>query len=334
MRAHDPDHLPPSAAELPRYAGPATFMRLPQRSIEAPGATEIGLVGVPWDGGTTNRPGARHGPRAVRDASTMIRSVNQATATAPFHTAACADLGDLAASPVDLMGALDAMTAQHRAMRTAGIVPVAIGGDHLTSLPALRAAGSDAAVGMIHFDAHTDLFDSYFGGARYTHGTPFRRAIEEGVLDPTRTVQIGVRGTSYDGGDRAYAREVGVRIVPIEEWRARGSKEVMAEARAITGERPTYLSFDIDAIDPAQAPGTGTPEVGGIGVGEAQEALRMLDGLNLVGADLVEVSPPFDVGGITAWAGASILFEIVCLAAAAAARAKGREPVTCEALLA
>ena len=332
MRAHDPDHLPPSASELPRYAGAASFMRLPQRTIEAPGATEVGLLGVPWDAGTTNRPGARHGPRAVRDASTMLRSVNQASGVAPFHTAACADLGDIAVSPVDLTGALKAMTAWHRTIRAAGIVPVAVGGDHLTSLPALRAAGADGPVGMVHFDAHTDLFDSYFGGARYTHGTPFRRAIEEGVLDPARTVQIGVRGTSYDGEDRRYAREVGVRVVPIEEWRAWGVANVMAEARGIVGNGPTYLSFDIDAIDPSEAPGTGTPEVGGIRTGEAQDALRLLDGVDLIGADLVEVSPPFDVGGLTAWTAASVLFEIVCLVSAATARARGREPVTCEAL--
>ena len=332
MRAHDPDHLPPSAAELPRYAGAASFMRLPQRTVEAPGATELGILGVPWDGGTTNRPGARHGPRAVRDASAMLRSVNQATAVAPFHTAACADLGDINASPVDLMGALEAMTARHHAVRAAGVVPVCVGGDHLTTLPALRAAGADGPVGMVHFDAHTDLFDTYFGGARYTHGTPFRRAIEEGVLDPARTVQIGVRGTSYDGEDRAYAREVGVRVVAIEEWRSRGPADVMADAREIVGDGRTWLSFDIDAIDPSQAPGTGTPEVGGIGVGEAQEALRLLDGVRLIGADLVEVSPPFDVGGITAWAAASLLHEIVCLAVVATARARGREPVVCEAL--
>ena len=333
MRPQDPDHLPPSTSELPRYAGVPTFMRLPHRTIEAPGATEIGLIGVPWDGGTTNRPGARHGPRAVRDASTMLRMVNQATAAAPFHTAACADLGDVAASPFDIGEAIDAMTARHGAIRAANIRPLAVGGDHTISLPALRAAGADGAVGMVHFDAHTDLFDGYFGGGRYTHGTPFRRAIEEGVLDPARTVQIGIRGTSYGGDDRAFAREHGVRIVPIEEWRARGPADVMAEAREIVGDAPVHLSFDIDAIDPSQAPGTGTPEVGGIGVGEAQEALRMLDGLDLIGADLVEVSPPFDVGGVTAWAAASLLFEILCVLAPAAARAKGREPVLCAPLL-
>lgn len=332
MEPVDPAFLPVSGLEVPRFAGVATMMRLPLRSLADPGGAEIGVIGVPWDAGTTNRPGARHGPRAVRDASTMIRMVNGATSAAPFHTARIADLGDVAVNPADLGETMERITGAVGALKAAGVVPLVVGGDHLTSLPVLRALATNAPLGMIHFDAHTDLFEGYFGGARLTHGTPFRRAVEEGLIDPERVIQIGVRGTTYDGEDRAFAREAGIRVVAIEALRERGVANVMAEARAVIGDAPAYLSFDIDVIDPSQAPGTGTPEVGGITTFEAQRMVRALEGCDLLGADLVEVSPPFDVGGLTAWAGASILFEIACVLAAASARRLGRAPVTCAAL--
>jgi guanidinopropionase len=325
MTPFDPAFLPVSGFDLPRYAGIPTFMRLPAATTAD--AVEVGLVGVPWDGGTTNRPGARHGPRALRDASTMVRMVNQATAAAPFHTARCADLGDVAPNPASLEDTLDRIQRFFGALVSAGTTPLTAGGDHLTSLPVLRALAADGPIGMIHFDSHTDLYDSYFGGYRLTHGTPFRRAVEEGLLDPTRIVQIGIRGSTYDGEDRVFAKDAGVRIVTIEELMDSGPEVVMAEARAIVGDRPVYVSFDIDGIDPSQAPGTGTPEIGGFSTHTAQRMVRGLDGLDIVGADLVEVSPPFDVGGITAFAGASILFELLCVTAAAVARRKGRTPV-------
>jgi guanidinopropionase len=328
----DPAYLPVSAMEVPRFAGIASAMRLPIRSAADPQGAEIGFLGVPWDSGTTNRPGARHGPRALRDASTMIRTVNQATRAAPFHTARCADFGDARVNLTDVAHTLALVEEQFAALRAAGVMPVMLGGDHLMSLPVLRALAKDGPLGFVHFDAHTDLFDAYFGGVKYTHGTPFRRAVEEGLLDPARMIQIGIRGTTYDGEDRAFAAANGIRIVPIEEFRARGASDVMAEAREILGAAPAYLSFDIDGIDPAFAPGTGTPEIGGFTPFEAQAMLRALDGLDLVGADLVEVSPPFDPSGVTAWIGASVLFEILCVAAAAAARRRGRAPVICEAI--
>jgi guanidinopropionase len=179
-------------------------------------------------------------------------------------------------------------------------------------LPILRAVGGKRPVGMIRFDAHTDLYDSYFGGFKYTHGTPFRRAIEEGVLDPIRTVQIGLRGSMYDLEDFEYGEKMGVRIIRIEEAMERGPKDVMAEAREIVGDGPTYVSFDIDMLDPVYAPGTGTPEVGGFTTFQAQQLLRGLRGLNIVGADVVEVSPPFDPSGLTAYAGVTMMFEILC----------------------
>jgi guanidinopropionase len=328
----DPAYLPVSALEVPRFAGIATVMRLPIRTLDAPQGAEVGFFGVPWDGGTTNRPGARHAPRALRDASTMIRMVNQATRAAPFHSVRAADFGDASVNLTDVGHTLQLVEAQFAGLKAAGVTPLMMGGDHLMSLPVLRAMATDGPLGFVHFDAHTDLFNGYFGGQRYTHGTPFRRAVEEGLLDPARMIQIGIRGTTYDGEDRAFAAANSIRIVPIEEFRARGVADVMAEARDILGDKPAYLSFDIDGIDPALAPGTGTPEIGGFTTFEAQQMVRALDGVDIVAGDLVEVSPPFDPSGMTAWIGASILFEIFCITAAAVARRAGRDRVICEAL--
>ena len=316
----DPFFQPVSGFDLPRFAGVPTFMRLPL--VEPDDArVDIGLVGVPWDAGTTNRPGPRHGPRQMRDYSTMIRRINPATGVDPFALMNCADLGDVGPNPADLQDSMDRITAFFDRVKGAGITPMAVGGDHLCSLPILRALAKDSPLGMIHFDAHTDLFESYFGGFKYTHGTPFRRAIEEGLLDPKRVVQIGIRGTMYDGEDIEFGRSVGVRIVMIEEFFEKGAAAIMEEARAIVGDAPTYCSFDIDFIDPSYAPGTGTPEIGGPTSFQAQDVVRRLDGVNLVGADLVEVSPPFDPSGGTAWLGISMVFELMCvLARARAAR--------------
>lgn len=316
----DADFLPVSGLDLPRFAGVPTFMRLPLFSAVEPGATEIGLIGVPWDAGTTNRPGARHGPRALRDASTMIRMVNQATGVSPFHLARVADLGDVPVNPASLEDTLARIEAHLSNIHRAGIMPLTIGGDHLTSLPVLRAVARDRPVGMVHFDAHTDLFDGYFGGFKLTHGTPFRRAVEEGLLEPRRVVQIGLRGTAYDDDDIRYAHSVGIRTIFIEEVVDRGLDAIMDEAREVVGDQQTYLSFDIDVIDPSQAPGTGTPEIGGLTTREAQAMLRRLEGLDFIGADLVEVSPPFDLAGMTSWAGASLMFEILCLLAPVVSR--------------
>jgi guanidinopropionase len=307
--------LPLSGMELPRFAGIATFMRLPHLPLDAAEGVQIGVVGVPWDGGTTNRPGARHGPRQMRDVSTMIRLVNQATGIRPFELARCADLGDSPVNPADLQDSLQRISGFFRDLKARSIVPMTVGGDHLISLPVLRGISPGEPVGMIHFDAHTDFYDRYFGGFTYTHGTPFRRAYEEGLLDPKRVVQIGIRGSAYDGEDVAWARANGVRVVMIEELMDRGIDPVMEEARTIVGERPVYVSFDIDGIDPSMAPGTGTPEIGGFTTHQAQRMIRRLQGLNLIGADLVEVSPPFDPSGGTAWVGVNIIFELLCVLA-------------------
>lgn len=305
---------PVSGFEVPRFAGIATFMRLPHVPMDHPriAEVEVGLIGAPWDGGTTNRPGPRHGPRQLRDASTMIRAQNGITGIRPFEALRCADLGDVGPNPADVMDSLARMERFYSAVRAQGILPLTAGGDHLCTLPILRALAKDRPLGMIHFDSHTDLFHSYFGGTMYTHGTPFRRAVEEGLLDPKRVCMIGIRGSAYDSEDRDFARAVGIRVIPIEEFHARGPNDVMQEARAIVGGGETYVSYDIDFVDPAFAPGTGTPEVGGPNSWQALEVARLLAGVNIVGADLVEVSPPFDPSGGTAFLGVSIMFEMLC----------------------
>ena len=305
---------PVSGMDLPRFAGVPTFMRLPYLTLEHSryGDVEIGLIGVPWDSGTTNRPGPRHGPRQLRDLSTMIRAGNGATGVRPFEVANCADLGDVGPNPADIQDSMERITGFYRGVLEAGIRPLTAGGDHLSTLPILRAIARDAPVGMIHFDSHTDLFHSYFDGTMYTHGTPFRRAVEEGLLDPKRVVMIGIRGTAYDDEDRQFADSAGIRVIAIEEFFARGVPDVMAEAREIAGDGRTYVSYDIDFVDPAFAPGTGTPEVGGPNSFDALLVARELAGVNIVGADLVEVSPPFDQSGGTAFLGVSIMFEMLC----------------------
>jgi guanidinopropionase len=301
---------------LPRFAGIATFMRLPHVPLEATqGRVEIGLVGIPWDGSTTNRPGARHGPRQLRDQSTMMRQVHHVSGIQPYRLAACADLGDIAVNPADQAQTLARIEAFYTALRLAGIVPLSAGGDHLVSLPILRGLAGDAPLGMIHIDAHTDTTDRYFGDNLFTHGTPFRRAIEEGKLDPRRVVQIGIRGSMNTADEKDWGAAQGIRLIEMEEMEALGIDAVIEQARRIVGDRPTYLSFDIDALDPAYAPGTGTPEIGGLTTREAQRLVRGLRGVDLVGADLVEVSPPFDQSGSTALVGATMMFEILCLLA-------------------
>ncbi len=317
---HPPFNQPMSGLVTPRFGGVATFFRLPYVALDQATNIDIGVVGIPWDGGTTNRPGPRHAPRQMRDQSSMVRRMHQTTQVVPYDLANVADLGDCSVNPASVDDTLIRVEKHIQALVDVGIRPLSAGGDHLCSLPILRSLGKKQPVGMIHFDAHTDLYDSYFGGFKYTHGTPFRRAIEEGVLDPKRTIQIGLRGSMYDNDDFAYGEKMGVRLVRIEEAMEKGPKAIMAEARKIVGDKETYVSFDIDMLDPVYAPGTGTPEIGGFTTFQAQQMLRELRGLNIVGADVVEVSPPFDASGMTAYAGTVMMFEIMCSMAEAVAK--------------
>ena len=306
-------HQPVDAAIVPRFAGHSTFMRLP--AVSSAEGLDIALVGIPWDGGTTNRAGARHGPREMRNQSSLMRRVHHVSGTEPFSIANIADVGDLSVNPINLLDGLERIEAGMAAIVAAGALPLAAGGDHLTTLPVLRAVARSRPVGMIHFDAHSDTNDTYFGNNPYTHGTPFRRAIEEGLLDPKRVVQIGIRGSIYEPDEHGWAREQGIRIIYMEEFVERGAASVMEEARSIVGAGATYVTFDIDCLDPSMAPGTGTPEMGGFTTREAQQMLRLLAGVNIVGADVVEVAPPFDVANVTALAGATMMFELLCVMA-------------------
>ena len=313
---------PVDAALVPRFGAIPTFMRLPH--VPDPAKLDIALIGVPWDGGTTNRAGARHGPREIRNMSSFMRKVHHVSRIAPYDLARIADLGDAPVNPIDLMDTLGRVEKFYAKVYAAGALPLSAGGDHLITLPIFRAIAKGRPIGMVHFDAHSDTNDRYFGDNKYTHGTPFRRAVEEGLLDPKRTVQIGIRGSIYSPDDMSFAENSGMRVIYMEEFVKLGAAKVIEITRRVVGDGPTYVSFDVDGLDPVYAPGTGTPEIGGMTTREAQEVVRGLQGLNLVGGDVVEVSPPFDPSGTTALVGATFMFEIICLLADAVARRRTR----------
>lgn len=304
---------PIDASLVPRFSGISTFMRLPL--VSTPEEVDVAFVGIPFDGGTTNRAGARHGPREIRSQSSLIRRVHHTTLVSPYDLVRVGDLGDVPVNPISILETLSNIETFFDRIRKARTLPISAGGDHLVTLPILRGLAKKEALGLIHFDAHSDTNDTYFGDNPYTHGSPFRRAVEEGLLDPKRCIQIGIRGAIYHASDYDFAKAVGIRIVFMEELSARGVDDVLAEAKTIVADIPTYVSFDIDSIDPSMAPGTGTPEIGGLTSLQAQQLIRGLRGLNIVGGDVVEVSPPFDLGNITSVAGATIMFELLCTVA-------------------
>ncbi|MFK5926101.1 MAG: agmatinase [Desulfuromusa sp.] len=297
----------------PRYCGIPTFMRTPLAS--SLNDLDIALVGVPYDGAVEARSGARQGPRQIRDISSMMRAIHQVTRINPYELCRIADVGDVHFKQIfDVVASHADITYFYENLYRSGIVPLSAGGDHSITLPIMRAIAKDQPVGLVHIDAHTDCCDEEMN-SKYSHGTPFRRAVEEGLLDPKRTIQIGIRGAANSDECWEFGPKHGIRIVYIEEFTELGVEKVIAEARRVVGEGPTYVSFDIDSIDPAFAPGTGTPEIGGLTTIEAQRLIRGLRGLNLIGADVVEVSPPFDPLGNTALIGATIMYEILCLLA-------------------
>jgi guanidinopropionase len=297
----------------PRYTDIATFMRAPLAGSLA--GVDIGLIGVPTDLGVTNRPGARHGPREIRNASSLMRTYNLALGVNPYELCRIADLGDVHLSHrFDLERQNADIEAFYRKVHEAGIRPVSAGGDHSITYPIFRGIAAGGALGMVHVDAHTDTWGEFYG-SKFTHGAPFRLAVEAGLLDPKRTIQIGIRGGQNYLDGIEFSRDHGMRVVFMEEFAQIGVERVIQLAREVVGDRPTYVSFDVDGLDPVYAPGTGTPEIGGISTLDAQRLLRGLRGLDLVGGDVVEVAPPYDPSGNTALVGATMMFEILCLVA-------------------
>jgi len=308
------DSQPRDAFRSPRFSQPPTFMRLPYRTdLEG---VDVALIGIPFDSGTTYRPGTRLGPREIRSQSSLIRPFNHFQQVAPFERLTVVDAGDVDASPVSLENAHAAIEARIGAILGAGAVPLAVGGDHSISLPVLRAlARAHGPLGLVQFDAHIDTWDEDFGSKLF-HGSPFYYAVTEGLVDPRRFVQVGLRGPMYGPGDFAFHRERGITALDIDEVFRLGLEDVQARVREVVGAGPVYVTFDIDAVDPAYAPGTGTPEVGGLSSRDAQVLVRGLAGLRVVGGDVVEVSPPFDgPGQITSLLAANLLFELLCVLA-------------------
>jgi agmatinase len=304
---------PTDSSVVPRFAGPATFARLPR--LDQVSRADVAVVGVPFDSGVSYRPGARFGPAAVREASRLLRPYHPGLDTSPFATQQVADAGDVAVNPFDIAEAITGVERGADELAGAGARLVTLGGDHTIALPLLRSlARRHGPVALVHFDAHLDTWDTYFG-APYTHGTPFRRAVEEGLLDTSALSHVGTRGPLYARSDLDDDARFGFGVTTAADVMRRGVDEVVAALRARVGERPLYLSIDIDVLDPAHAPGTGTPEAGGMTSRELLEVLRGLAGTNLVGADVVEVAPAYDHAEITAVAASHVAYDLVSLMA-------------------
>ena len=304
---------PVDSARVPRFAGFATYARLPR--LDEVASADVAVVGVPFDSGVSYRPGARFGPSAVREVSRLLRPYNPALDVAPFELAQVADAGDIACNPFDIAEAVKTVEQQAGELMDTGARLVTIGGDHTIALPLLRAAAQrHGPVALLHFDAHLDTWDTYFGAA-YTHGTPFRRAFEEGLLDTDAVSHVGTRGPLYGRGDLDDDARMGFGIVTSADVMRRGVDDVVASLRQRIGDRPVYVSIDIDVLDPAHAPGTGTPEAGGMTSRELLEVLRGLAGTRLVGADVVEVAPPYDHAEMTAVAASHVAYDLVSLLA-------------------
>ncbi|MBO9524432.1 MAG: agmatinase [Nocardioidaceae bacterium] len=313
MRSHMSPVGPIDSSTTPRYAGAATFARLPR--LDQVGTADVVVAGVPFDSGVSYRPGARFGPTQIREASRLLRPYHPALDASPFELAQVADAGDLAVNPFSIAEAVETVQAHALELTSGGASLVTLGGDHTIALPLLRAAAErHGPVALVHFDAHLDTWDTYFG-AEYTHGTPFRRAVEEGILDTEALSHVGTRGPLYGKKDLEDDRRFGFGIVTSADVYHQGVVEVVDRLRQRVGDRPVYVSIDIDVLDPAHAPGTGTPEAGGMTSRELLEILRGFRGLNLVGADVVEVAPPYDHADITSVAASHVAYDLVSLLA-------------------
>jgi agmatinase/guanidinopropionase len=309
--------IPPNPAfgeHLEPFGGITTFMRQPAtREYEG---VDVAVVGIPFDSGTSYRGGARFGPRVIREASLLLWGYNQVLGVAPLEHLKVIDYGDVDVVPVDIQASMDAIEQETSTLLEAGLTIAALGGDHSISLPLLRAhARVHGPLAVVHFDSHPDTWDFEYPSHPYSHGTPFRRAIEENLLDTKAYIQVGIRGSTTGAQDLNNARGLGARVITIDQAFEMGITEVIAEIQGAIGDRPLYVSLDIDAVDPAFAPGTGTPEVGGFSSYQILQLVRGLRGLNLIGFDLVEVSPPYDHCEITAILAANLAFEFLSLLA-------------------
>lgn len=304
---------PVDASITPRYAGPATFARLPR--LDQVTCADVVVAGIPFDSGVSYRPGARFGPTHVRESSRLLRPYHPAMDVSPFELVQVADAGDIAVNPFNIDEAIETIEGAAADLTADNTKLVTIGGDHTIALPLLRAAAAKhGPVALVHFDAHLDTWDTYFGAA-YTHGTPFRRAVEEGIVDTEALSHVGTRGPLYGKKDLEDDRRFGFGIVTSSDVYYQGVREVVDKLRTRVGSRPVYVSIDIDVLDPAHAPGTGTPEAGGMTSRELLEILRGFRGLNLVGADVVEVAPAYDHAEITGVAAAHVAYDLVSLLA-------------------
>jgi guanidinobutyrase len=307
----DTFNQPLGGNQMPRFAGPATMMRLPTHTSAR--GLDACFVGVPMDIGASNRSGTRHGPRQIRAESCMLRPYNMATRACPFDSLQVADIGDVAINTFDLKKTVKLIEKAFDRILKHDCIPLTLGGDHTLTLPILRAMKKKhGPVALIHVDAHADINDEMFG-EKIAHGTPFRRAVEEGLLQCDKVFQIGLRGSGYSPEDFDWPRKQGFTVVTAEECWWKSLTPLMENVRNTIGDAPCYLTYDIDSLDPAFAPGTGTVEIAGLTTWQALEIIRGARGLNLVGGDLVEVSPPFDPSGNTALIGANLLFEMLCV---------------------
>jgi guanidinopropionase len=312
---------PIDSSVTPRFSGVATFMRLPQ--YDTAEELDIAVFGVPFDLGSSFSGGQRFAPAKIREHSRLIRQVNSYSKIAPFDLCRVADVGDAPINPIDLMDSIGRIETFVQEIHDAGALPLAAGGDHMITLPILRRIAAENPVGIVQFDAHPDTLDELLG-SRYNHATPVRRAVEEGLIDPRRSLQIGLRGTCYSPNDFRYGSDVGMRVITMDEYEELGRVKVIEEIQRVCRDGPIYITFDIDGLDPAFAPGVGTPEPGGLTMRDAQVMLRGMRGLNVIGGDLVEMSPPFDASGTTAINASNIMFEILCLMADSKDRAAKR----------
>jgi agmatinase len=305
---------PIDASKVPRYAGIATFARLPR--LEEVGKADVAIVGIPFDSGVSYRPGARFGPSHVRESSRLLRPYNPATDTSPFAQQQVADAGDIAVNPFIISEAVDTIEAEAAKLLATGAKLMTIGGDHTIALPLLRALHAiHGPIAVVHFDAHLDTWDTYFG-VETTHGTPFRRASEEGLIDMTASMHVGIRGPLYSAGDLSDDERLGFHVVSCRDVELNGLDYALQAIKKRVGDRPTYVSVDIDVLDPGHAPGTGTPEAGGLTSRELLEMMRIFGSMNLISADVVEVAPAYDHAQITGIAAAHVTYELISAMAA------------------